>query len=111
METRKQYDEFATVLEEAADARILRVYGDVDLSRASEFEVAIDDAASSGDTVIIDFCDCRYIDSTAIGVIVRVVKRYGKRIRASVAQNSNIARVVSMVSLPDVLPVAFVKRP
>jgi anti-sigma B factor antagonist len=52
--------------------RVLTVRGELDMSTAPELERALDDAVSdAGASIVLDLCECEFIDSTGIALIVR----------------------------------------
>ena len=61
-----------------ADAHVVSVNGDLDLHTAPRLEGELAELHESGATkVIVDLIDVPFIDSTALGVLVRAAKRAG----------------------------------
>jgi anti-anti-sigma factor len=106
MESSEGYQQFATVLEEIGDKWVVHVFGDVDLACALEFEAAIGEAAAYGGPVVVDFRECRYMDSTGLTALVRAVKRYG-RVEAVVTDKSPVWRIMQITGFQKVLPIVF----
>jgi anti-anti-sigma factor len=82
--------------------RQVTVVGELDLSVAAKLEAALDRLAS-GETVVIDFHECEFIDSTGIAVIVRAYQRFeenGGRI-AVYGANDQVRRILSVTGLTD----------
>lgn len=56
--------------------RAFTVRGELDMSTAPELERALDDALSDPTaSVMLDLCNCEFIDSTGIALIVRAWQR------------------------------------
>lgn len=54
------------------DIRALTVRGELDMSTAPELERELDAAlAEPGISIVLDLCECEFIDSTGIALIVR----------------------------------------
>lgn len=66
---------FAVKTEQLADGiRAIAVSGELDMSTAPQLERELDDA-DPGASVVLDLCDCEFIDSTGIALIVRSWQR------------------------------------
>ncbi|HZK15427.1 MAG TPA: STAS domain-containing protein [Solirubrobacterales bacterium] len=58
------------------DIRAFTVRGELDMSTAPELERELEAAlAESGTSVMLDLCECEFIDSTGIALIVRSWQR------------------------------------
>jgi anti-sigma B factor antagonist len=68
---------FAVESEELEDGiRAFTIRGELDMNTAPELERKLDDAlADAGATVMLDLCECEFIDSTGIALIVRAWQR------------------------------------
>lgn len=56
--------------------RMLTVRGELDMNTAPDFEQKLDAALSESDvSVVLDLCECEFIDSTGIALIVRAWQR------------------------------------
>lgn len=96
----------AFVHDKVPSADIVHVFGDVDLSTSQEFENALTRASRAGSPLIIDLSECRFIDSSAIAVMIRTHERLGSDLRLVVPDAGNIARVLSICKLDDVFVIA-----
>jgi anti-sigma B factor antagonist len=68
--------EFGASSEYLADAtRIVRVRGDLDLYTAPEFERALELNGAADRRVVVDLSECTFIDSTGLGILVKVGRR------------------------------------
>lgn len=111
MEETREYREFAMVVERTGNEAILHVFGDVDLSCASEFEKAIEQAALTSDTVTIDLQKCQYMDSAGLTTLVRAAQRDDARVEAIVLVGSSVARLTEITEFSRVLPIRYVPGP
>ncbi|MBC5810072.1 MAG: STAS domain-containing protein [Candidatus Eremiobacteraeota bacterium] len=95
-------------LQEHGDAIIVRVSGDLDLSNSAEFERALDVARDGREgPIVLDFGDCRYIDSSIVSVVVRCRRSVGRRLRVVCATGSTVMRILEVLRLIgplDVVP-------
>ncbi len=56
--------------------RVFTVRGELDMSTAPELEQALEGALADSDaSVMLDLCECEFIDSTGIALIVRAWQR------------------------------------
>jgi anti-sigma B factor antagonist len=93
----------AIVLEELSNAAVIHVFGEVDMQSAPELDRVIERAAYEWHTVIADFSECRYVDSTTLTVLVRAAKTMGERLRLVVPPGALIGRVFSITQLDKLL--------
>ena len=84
------------------DIEVLRVRGDVDIYTGPLLERAIAESPS-GQTVIVDFSACPYLDCAAIAVLIRARKKLGPELRLVVPADAQIRRIFSIVRLDSVL--------
>jgi anti-anti-sigma factor len=96
----------AIVTEDRAEAAVVHVFGEVDLANATLLERAIGKAARETNLVIVDFSECRYLDSTTLTVLVKCGKTLGERLRIVVPEKARIARVFAITKLDRVLRIA-----
>ena len=82
----------------------MHVFGDADIATAPEFETSINEIDSSL-PLIIDLSECRFIDTTAISVLVRSFKRLGDNFRLVVTPQSHVERVLKITHLPTIMSV------
>jgi anti-sigma B factor antagonist len=68
---------FEVQSEELEDGiRVFTVRGELDMSTAPELEGALEGALADSDvSVVLDLCECEFIDSTGIALIVRTWQR------------------------------------
>jgi anti-sigma B factor antagonist len=83
------------------------IEGEVDAFAAPELERALEDSGRLGD-VLVDLGRVTFMDSTALGLVVRAVRVYGETGRqARVVLPRGVARrIFEITSLDRVLPVA-----
>ena len=93
----------AIVRENLADAVVVHAFGELDLQTAPELERAIEQARDEHEVVVVDFSECRYLDSTTLSVLVRAAKVLGRRLRLIVPSGTLIARLLAMTQLDTVL--------
>ena len=78
------------------DARVVAVAGEIDMYTAPQFEQRILDALDDGTgRIVVDLSGCELLDSTALGILVRVRKRLGDQEHrlVLVAPDHNIFKV------------------
>jgi len=93
----------AVVTENGEDIDIVHIFGEIDLVSAPELGAAIDAAAGSGGPIIVDFSECRYLDSTTFTVLARAQKALGDRIRVVVPERLAIRRLFSITNFDSVV--------
>lgn len=94
--------------------RTISVRGELDLSTAPELEGPLDEALESGEgSVLIDLCQCEFIDSTGIALIVRAWQRLKSsdngRGLALCSDNDQVRRVLEITGLELSIPVHMTK--
>ena len=61
--------------QQTQEANVLHISGDLDLSVAPQFRLALEKVVNQTDrSLILDLKDLKYIDSTGIGIIISVLK-------------------------------------
>ena len=90
--------------------RTISVRGELDLSTAPELEAPLEQTLESGEgSVLIDLCQCEFIDSTGIALIVRAWQRLdgGGDGRSLVlcSENDQVRRVLEITGLELSIPV------
>lgn len=94
----------AAFIREHADFHdIIHVYGDVDLSNSGDMETAITMPRSVDRSVLMDLTNCVYMDSTALGVLVRAKKNLGHNFKVLVPQGGNVSRLFEVSGLSGFL--------
>jgi len=93
--------------------RVIAVRGELDLSTAPELEGPLDDAIAAGDAlVLVDLCECEFIDSTGIALIVRAWQQLDRtaegegsgRVVIS-SYNDQVRRVLEITGLELSIPI------
>jgi anti-anti-sigma factor len=82
--------------------RQVTVIGELDLSVATELEAALDRLERDA-TVVIDFQECDFIDSTGIAVIIKAYQRFeegGGRI-AVYGASDQVHRILAITGLTE----------
>ena len=98
------FDGEVFAVEEQATAVIIRVRDELDYLNSGQLDAAIARFTSQGTrNVIIDFTECRYIDSSVLSVIVRARKTLGDRLRLVIPPQSHIHRIFSIAGLERTL--------
>jgi anti-anti-sigma factor len=92
-------------VDERPGERVVGVRGEVDIFNGPDFERAL--SVADGDTreLVVDLRQCRYIDSTAFGILVRKHQALAGRMRVIVDQASPIRRLFTITRLDDYLHV------
>jgi anti-sigma B factor antagonist len=89
-----------------ATRTIVRVAGELDFSTSDRLDAAI---AQTPDTVglpvIVDFTECRYIDSTVLTVLVRASKTFGDRLRLVIPAHSHVRRIFKITNLDRMISI------
>jgi anti-sigma B factor antagonist len=100
---------FAVTTEQLnGDACVISLSGEVDLYTAPEFKQKLVDVIAEGArSVIVDFTDTTFIDSTTLGVLVSGVKRLreaGGQL-SLVCGDRNITKIFEITGLDRVFPI------
>jgi anti-anti-sigma factor len=98
-------DCYTFVRNEDGFAASIHVFGEVDLSAASELETALETASASGKGVILDLTACSYFDSSTIAIMVRAMKRWGERFAIVVPPAHRTRRILQLCNLESTLPI------
>jgi anti-anti-sigma factor len=85
-------------------ANVLRVFDEVDLSTAREFESEVN-LLKGPYRCVIDLSECRYIDTSTITVLIRAFRRLGNDLRIVAPLHSHVERIFGLAALHDVLPI------
>jgi anti-sigma B factor antagonist len=87
---------------------VVSMRGEHDISTAPELEQALEQAAAHSD-VLVDLSECEFIDSTAIGLLIRTAKQVQARDEQLVVvipgESSNVAQMARLVRLAEIMPV------
>ncbi len=96
----------AFVHDAVGDRDVVHVFGDVDIANSAEFEACIVAAARPGCDIVLDFTECRYIDSSVITVLVRARKKFGAHLQLVIAAGGAVRRVIEICGLDAVFPIS-----
>ena len=96
---------FVAIRETLPNAEVLHVFGDADIATAPELESSINEIDSSL-PILVNLSECRFIDTTAISVLIRAFKRLGNKFRIVVAPKSHVERVLKITHLPAIMSVS-----
>ncbi len=88
-------------------AVIVALSGDLDLATAPELRTALLEALTERPTIVVDMTDLRFLDSTGLGVLVRVHKRAKALggVVAFAAVPGNVVKILEVTCLDRVFPV------
>ena len=96
--------EFEVSIDEHAEAySVVAVRGEVDLHTAPKFESAIERAARTNGTVVVDMSGVAFMDSTALSALVRSkdsLQEQGTSLRLA-APSSAVERIFSVTGFED----------
>lgn len=101
---------FEVESEELEDGiRMFTVRGELDMSTAPEFEQKLDAALSQSDaSIVLDLCECEFIDSTGIALIVRAWQRLeadeGKGRLVLCSHNHQVRRLLQITGVESSIP-------
>ena len=113
---------FEVESEELGDGiRVFTVRGELDMGTASELEQKIEDALTDSDaSIVLDLCECEFIDSTGIALLVATHHRLngedrpngdGGCFRLVGSQGRAVRRVMEVTGLDTGLPFIQATRP
>jgi len=89
-----------------AGSTIFGVSGELDLTSSADFERSLAEvAARQTSAIVIDFTECRYIDSTVIGAIVRTKRAMNGRFALVAPKGSTVLRILEILRLVEPLGV------
>jgi len=89
----------AFIHEDAPEADILHVLGEVDLANADEFQAAMTALTKGAGEVVADLTACTYMDSSGLRVIALAHKTIGDRLRVVIPQNGSVHRIFEITGL------------
>jgi anti-anti-sigma factor len=90
------------VRETRGDVDVLQIHGEVDSATSSRLADAI--AISHPDTVIVvDLTPCRYVDRSALAVLVQAHELRGPNLRVVVPERRGIRRIFSVNGFDSIL--------
>jgi len=97
-----------TSLSPQLDAELVAFHGELDAVSAPDLTARLDEVvATARGALVIDLCDCHFIDSLGIAVVVRASKdmRDQGRPVAVAASSSQVRRVLSLTGADELLSV------
>ena len=92
-----------------ADAAIVSVIGDYDLSHAEELSTALTSATAQRTHLIIDFTRCTLLDSTGVALLINADMRARGatgQLRLVIPPDGAVARVAGLIRLADLVPIS-----
>jgi anti-sigma B factor antagonist len=92
---------------EATEPAVVAVTGDLDIGTAADFEASLKDALAKGArSLVVDLLGVTFIDSMALGVLVRVYKRVrgGGGAMAIVCTQRRLLSVFEITALDRLFP-------
>ncbi len=101
---------FEVASEELEDGiRTLTVRGELDMNTAPDLEQELDAALSDSDaSIVLDLCECEFIDSTGIALIVRAWQRLegsdGKGRLVLCSHNHQVRRLLEITGVESSIP-------
>lgn len=98
--------EFSITTEEVKGMWVVHLAGEVDLHTGPDFRTAVMEGIDGGyKQVVVDFSNASFIDSTALGILVMVVKRlkpYGGELHV-VVSTPDIRKIFEITALDQIL--------
>jgi len=98
---------YAIVHETADNAEILHVFGDLDLVSSPDFEAKMVSNVRIGRLLVVNLLECKYIDSSALGALIRARRVVGPRLRVVIGQGGNVDRVFRKTAMEKFFPIHF----
>jgi len=93
---------------EDSDLPVVHVEGEIDMAAAPELQRRLDELIDDGkSTIVVDLLDVTFLDSAALGVLVRSLQRCqdaGGTLHL-VVDDRRITRVLEITGLSDVFPI------
>lgn len=83
---------------------VVTVRGELDVYSSPEF-VDVLRGAGEAERLIVDFTECRYIDSSVISALIRARKELKGEMRLVIGDGSNVRRVIAMTHVDTIIPV------
>lgn len=90
------------------DVLVLELGGELDLTNVPEVEQRVEELAAPGTRVVLDLNRVTFLDSAALHLLFRLARRFGGSERFGIVLDPNalVARVLTMVGLPEVATIA-----
>lgn len=83
---------------------VVRVHGECDISSSPALAAKLAESDKAAHR-IVDFSDCRFVDSSVIAVLIRSLKESTGSLRVVVDGKSSIAKVFTITHLDQLVPV------
>ncbi len=87
------------------DVFIVRVAGEVDVSREEEVRAELRRAEKDARGIVVDLTECEFIDSSGIRALLLSRDAQGSEGLAVAASSEQILRILSVMGLDKVIPV------
>jgi anti-anti-sigma factor len=85
---------------------VLTVSGELDISNRDELRDALHGVDGRASRVLIDFCQCRYFDTTALTEIIRFYKaRHGEQQLMLAAPNGLGRWILHVTTIDQLMPI------
>lgn len=100
---------YSSETEVVGEAGVVAVSGEMDLATAARFEDDLDGAiAATGGDLVLDLSDIDMIDSTALGVMLRVLQRLSDEGRwlILVVTQAHVMRILTITGLQTTFRIA-----
>jgi anti-anti-sigma factor len=97
--------EFQVQITDADGATVIAVSGELDAASTAELQGPLNDLATRASAVVLDLCDCRFVDSTGLHAIIdarTAIEQNGGRLALCCVENGPVARVIE-VALPGMI--------
>jgi anti-anti-sigma factor len=82
---------------------LLRLVGEHDLSTAPSLNQALCRIEETGTTVVVDFCDAAFVDSSVIGALVKQQQR-GETLLLVAPQRCRVRRSLELMGITQRMP-------
>jgi len=97
------FDDVTFVHDSLEAADVLRVYGELDFGNSRKFAAALERAARLEFPLAIDLTKCRYMDASAISVIVRAQSVLSSRLSIIAHPDGIPKRILAIANVDDAL--------
>ena len=89
-----------------SDLHVLMISGELDISNREELRTALQGVDGEARRVLVDLCQCRYFDTTALTELVRFYKARHPAQQLMLAVPEGIARrILRVTAIDQLLPV------
>ena len=99
-------DQIAVEVTTSAGHTVVSASGEIDIASAPVLEAAIDASIGNGTRqLIVDLQNVSFLDSTALHLLVTVLKRLGPGSLGVVARRSNVRKIFALSGLDTLIPI------